>query len=60
MLGGISSRSFTGRQSLDRSVENPPAFIPLGGAQAWPLTGVRGSESGMARVCESKELSLER
>ena len=36
MLGGISSRSFTGRQSLDRSVENPPAFIPLGGAQAWP------------------------
>ena len=36
MLGGISSPSFTGRQSLDRSVENPPAFTPLGGAQAWP------------------------
>ena len=23
-------------ESLDRSVENPPAFIPLGGAQPWP------------------------
>ena len=50
--------------SLDRAVENPPAFILWVGHKLgrtpWPLTGVHGSESGMARVCESKELSLER
>ena len=44
-----------------RSVENPPVFIPMGGPRGpWALTGVRGSESGMARVYESNELSLER
>ena len=30
------------------------------GRTPWPLTGVRGSESGMARVCENKKLSLKR
>ena len=38
-----------------------PGFHPPGGGglgrTPWPLTGVRGSEAGMARVCESKGLS---
>ena len=29
-------RSIMGQPSLDRSVENPPPFLPLGGTQAWP------------------------
>ena len=35
-LGCVSSRSFIGWRSLDRSVENAPVFIPLGEARSWP------------------------
>ena len=48
MLGCISSRSFIGWQSLDRSVENPGVLIPLGGPQAGGRTGLlRGTDRSL-------------
>ena len=48
VLGCISSRSFIGWQSLDRSVENPGVLIPLGGPQAGGRAGLlRGTDRSL-------------
>ena len=64
VLGPISSRSFIGGNYWTAPSKTPRFSSPwVGrgiGRTPWPLTGVRGFESGMARVCVSKGLSLER
>ena len=48
MLGCVSSRRIIDRQSLDRSVENPGALIPLGGPEAGGRAGLlRGTDRSL-------------
>ena len=64
VLGPISWRSFSGGNYWAASSTTHRLSSSWAGHRIdrtpWPLTGVRGSESGMARVCVSKGLSLRR